>query len=528
MKKILLLLSIAVIYSNSYAHRGYVFMYNASDDPVTVDGVKRHHPHWIDSTYKKVSSDKKDIAPESAEAFYITESMMSNDVVRQEFVIYPTGKEEDITKSYFLIGSDPQSKRVKYIANDVSYMTAIPNEGVNSVFFTSVTNKIIRTTTIFDDDRNSTNGGTEFEIHNLKERDYSQYLVPMFGININGIVGFNGKLQNFVAGYVWVGDDIDMISFVQRLTSDISNDFFPKSQESIVANGITTALDMWAEEKYSTEKNADKKISIVKWYSSVLSTQMEPIIEKLVKDNKKYTGIWSIVATASSIAGSVVKGDREGVSGKAVKGGIDIFSAIAELADSSNGTPEFKSLKDCKDIKVEGLTLIASCKDNNGAEKESSLYYYSCFADGYVSVVENNNGTIQCVESKIDNNEKDIKSVFHIDEIIKGKGDYLNIISAGSPKSVDFKYKNKGVDIDISTEIDAVYNNHDDKTFTVALGNRDGEEPQVTLASMMMPLDQDFKMIPVEQYFSTCSLYEDKKITCDNEAIQDLIYQIYL
>ncbi len=396
MKKTIFLL-LLFSYINSYAHRGYVYLYNATDELVTVDGVKRHHPHWVDSDLNKTSSDEKNIAPESAETFYITESMMSNDVVRQEFVIYPTGKEEDVTKSYFLIGSDPMSKRVKYIADDVSFMTAIPNEGVESVFFTTVTNKIIRTTTYFDDDRNSTTGGTEYEIHNLKESDYSQYLVPMFGININGIVGFDGSLQNFVAGYVWVGDDIDMISFVQRLNSDISNEFFPKSQESIVANGITSALDMWAQDKYGTEQNADKKIAIVEWYSSILSTKMEPVIDKLVKDNKKYTDIWSIVAIASSIAGSVIDADSEAVAGKAVKSGIDVFSAIAGLVDSGNGVPEFKSLKDCKDIKVENLTVTANCKDNSGAEKESSLYYYSCFADGYVSVVENHDGKIQCV-----------------------------------------------------------------------------------------------------------------------------------
>ncbi len=102
----------------------------------------------------------------------------------------------------------------------------------------------------------------------------------------------------------------------------------------------------------------------------------------------------------------------------------------------------------------------------------------------------------------------------------------MNITNTSDVKQTDFKYKNKGVDIDITTEINKVFDNSADKTFTLALGNRDGEEPPKSIVSLMGHLDQNFKVIPVDNYLTTCSLDENKKITCDNEDMQKHIYHI--
>lgn len=60
------------------------------------------------------------------------------------------------------------------------------------------------------------------------------------------------------------------------------------------------------------------------------------------------------------------------------------------------GPPPGSYLRSCRDLRVDGNTLYASCRTKDGNWRNTSLYFYNCTGDDLENNMGNNDGRLAC------------------------------------------------------------------------------------------------------------------------------------
>lgn len=378
------------------AGKGYVYIYNASDNDITIEGVNGHSAHW------DTNNDGKILA-QSAGKFWVEQSIFSSDDMNQEFKI-----KSNLDDTYFTMktfGADSK-KRVDFVKNKVSFISQIPINSINNLvtYYTVVTNKKIFDQTAYDNRRNKPEKGwLEDEIDKLEPRDLSNKLIPIFGINIDGLsqTGGQGINQSFIASYIWVGDNSEMRAFAENFISQVENNFFT----GYTGKNIRSDLKQWSKRNWSKTKflwlwkkyYAKTNTDIVMWYYDLISKELPDKITELIESDEKTSETWDIINVVANTL-STSFGPHDGINLFAANSTIKLVNSMNILKSLDGKTlPSGNYDETCTDIKFDGVKLTAKCLNAVGNErKDSSIVYFSCFAENSLSIVENIDGKLEC------------------------------------------------------------------------------------------------------------------------------------
>ncbi len=97
----------------------------------------------------------------------------------------------------------------------------------------------------------------------LSLSDYSYFLIPVSGLNLNAYIqNIGASNQDFIAMYVWVGNNEILKGYTQGFIDDLYNELLYK-YDADITQVSKDELEKWANNRYGKENDSIAKINIL-------------------------------------------------------------------------------------------------------------------------------------------------------------------------------------------------------------------------------------------------------------------------
>ena len=187
--------------------------------------------------------------------------------MNQEFKIgnFDSDSKEITSPTFFTIKTEGSNRQYtsEYVKDKANFFSQVPISSKEAVsFYTVVTNKEIEDTSIASPSGSKpAEGYIEDEIMKLSLSDYSYFLIPVSGLNLNAYIQNIGvSNQDFIAMYVWVGNNEILKGYTQGFIDDLYNELLYK-YDADITQVSKDELEKWANNRYGKKTTLSQKLT---------------------------------------------------------------------------------------------------------------------------------------------------------------------------------------------------------------------------------------------------------------------------